>query len=438
MTISSKDLYGQSRRALAEARNLYGQYENKQMPAFVADEIQRAVNDGNELRRKADGLREWESQPQYKHPMTPGADNGRGCSIDDTGHGSPERGKYDLPLAPEVKLREHLGYGRVSEDAVCGWLGHMVKSAVLPTDTAETVAWNRHIGVEQKDMTTLTVGAGGALVPTVVAAFLIDLLRSSVVTLAAGARVVPMSSKVVQVPRLAGDVTAAWLAETATVTASDATLEQVTLTAQRMEVGPVKISHELNEDSDPVGIGQVVARSIAAAAALKLDYAALRGSGTPPEPRGVRNQTGVTLYAPAANGDAMSYDLLLTLAKSVLQANAMPNAFVLTPGAEMTLASLKEATTNAYLQPPAALANVPRLTTTSLPINLTKGSGTALTEVYTGDWRQLMIGLRTGLSLQSMTELYRATGEIGIIARMRADVAVEHGPAFAVASFVDD
>lgn len=76
--------------------------------------------------------------------------------------------------------------------------------------------------------------------------------------------------------------------------------------------------------------------------------------------------------------------------------------------------------------------------TTSIPTNLTKGTGTALTEVYCGDWRHVLIGTRVGMSIQTTRELYRAEGKVGIFGRMRMDIGVEHGPAFSVATYVDD
>lgn len=417
---------------VAQARTIHDTFAGQAMPKDAAAVIDSLLVKAADLRSKHD---QWLAEPQYKHDMTNGSVPAGGLSID----GTPAAGSLskDAPrLGLETKLLDHLGFGRVNEEAIYGALGHMVKASVFPTSPDETARWAKYIGA--KDMGTGTLGAGGALVPTAIAALVIDLMRAQTVVLAAGGQVVPMSAKVVNVPRLAGDVTSAWLAEAAVATASDATLEQVTLTAKRNEVGPVKISHELDEDSDPVSIGAIVARSIAHAAALKLDQAALRGSGVDPEPKGVRNQTGVTLYAPGANGDALTWDVLLQLSRNVCGANAVPNAFVMTPGAAITLASLKEATTNAYLQPPDLIKNFPRYTTTSIPSNITKGTGTALTEVYHGDFKQLLIGLRTALSLQTLHELYRVTGQVGIIARFRADVGVEHGPAFSVATHVDD
>ncbi|MFZ2014567.1 MAG: phage major capsid protein [Nocardioides sp.] len=374
--------------------------------------------------------------PQYKHSMTDlGTPTPKGGFTPGGGlpAGAAPPGTYSLPLSPEQKVADALGTSHVSEEAILGALGVIIKAQAVPVDRREAETWGNAIGV--KDMAES--GGAGVLVPAVISGYLIDLLRSQVVTVRLGARTVPMSSKTATVPRITGDVTAAWLDEGALLTASEASLDSVTLTARRLDCG-TKVSMELEEDSDPVQVGQVVAQSISAAFALKIDAALLRGSGTPPEPQGIRFGSGVTLYAVAAAGDPMTYDLMLALAKAVAQANAAPTGFVSTPGAAFTLAGLKEATTNAYLAPPPLLEPIPHLTTTSLPINLTKGAGTALTEVYCGQWDTALLGMRTAMSIQTARELYRTTGQIGIFGRMRVATALAHPAAFAVASFVDD
>jgi hypothetical protein len=57
------------------------------------------------------------------------------------------------------------------------------------------------------------------------------------------------------------------------------------------------------------------------------------------------------------------------------------------------LSKLKEATTNAYLTPPTGL--LPMLTTRSVPINITVGASTDTSYVFTAQWDQLMVGIRT-------------------------------------------
>ena len=60
-------------------------------------------------------------------------------------------------------------------------------------------------------------------------------------------------------------------------------------------------SVELWEDADPSS-EDVIARSFAGQLTVELDRAALRGTGTSPEPRGVLNTSGVTVTTHGANG----------------------------------------------------------------------------------------------------------------------------------------
>jgi hypothetical protein len=64
--------------------------------------------------------------------------------------------------------------------------------------------------------------------------------------------------------------------------------------------GTATLTPELFEDSDPVAIGQVLRESFGGALATELDRVALKGSGTAPERRGIRNQTGVSMNTTAA------------------------------------------------------------------------------------------------------------------------------------------
>jgi HK97 family phage major capsid protein len=416
-------------------------YPNGDLPQDAKDAIDHSLARAAEIKAEADAIegKGEPGPPVYKHDMVglPGMPTKGGWVPGGDPGGVVPEGAYSLPLTHESKVLDSIGAGHIAEEAIWGALGVIVKAQAVPVDRREAEHFAKGIG-ETKDM--LTTGSAGVLVPTTVAGYVIDLMRSAVVVSKLGARTVPMSSKTTTIPRITGDVTAQWLAEGATLTLSDATLDSVTLTAKRLDAG-TKVSLELEEDSDPVAIGQVVSRAIAAAFALKIDAAALRGSGTDPEPRGIRFTSGVTLYAPGTNGDPYDYSVLLALVRAVSGANAIPSGFVSTPGAAVTLASLREGgATGAYMMPPPLFAqlNLGGETTTSLPSNLTKGTGTALTEVYCGDFRLLLLGMRVGMSIQTARELYRPEGKVGIFGRMRLDVGVEHGPAFAVATFVDD
>jgi HK97 family phage major capsid protein len=62
--------------------------------------------------------------------------------------------------------------------------------------------------------------------------------------------------------------------------------------------------------------------------------------------------------------------------------------------------------------------------TTSLPVNETQGTATNATRIIGGNWPQVLVGIRTQLQLTTLRERFMDTGEYGLVAWMRADVAV--------------
>ena len=118
--------------------------------------------------------------------------------------------------------------------------------------------------------------------------------------------------------------------------------------------------------------------------AVELDRAALLGSGTPPEPRGVLNQSGITSTSHGANGAAIAnYDFWLDAIGAVRAAGFEPNAHIQAPRSSTSLSKLKEATTNAYLAPPSGL--LPMLVTKTIPITVPMSSQTLAMARLTGE-----------------------------------------------------
>jgi HK97 family phage major capsid protein len=229
-----------------------------------------------------------------------------------------------------------------------------------------TARWD---GAEhERALAEATVGAGGALVPAPLSARVIDLARNQTRVFQAGAVTVPMTSQTLTLARLTSEGSPAWKSEGSSITAADMVFDRVSFTARTL-VRLVRLSVELFEDADPSSEG-IIARSFAAQMALEIDRVALLGSGTAPEPRGVLNQSGVTLTAHGAAGTAITtttaYDWHLDAAGTVRANNFTPNAHIQAPRTSTSLSKLREATTSAYLTPPANM--LPMLTTKTVPI----------------------------------------------------------------------
>jgi HK97 family phage major capsid protein len=288
-------------------------------------------------------------------------------------------------------------------------------------------------GRELKAMTEGTGSAGGYLVPTLLSADLIDLARNQTRVLQAGAKVIPMANRTVDVPKWVTDPTAAWHTEDAAISPSDGVIGKITLTAQAL-ASLTKVSRELLEDAP--GIEDELRNAFAAAFALKLDLAALYGTGTPPEPRGVKNTSGISTASMGANGLAItSWDTLVDAVGRLQDQNEQPNGIIYAGRTARALSKLKD-TTNQPLQPPEILSNIPRYATNQVPVNLTQGASSAASDVFTADWSQLFVGIRTQLTIQVLGERYADTGDIGFLAWFRADVAVARPKAFDVLSGV--
>ena len=147
---------------------------------------------------------------------------------------------------------------------------------------------------EQRAMAEGTGSTGGFMVPTILSAQIIDLARNMTRVIQAGASIVPMPNQTLDIAKWAGDPSSAWHTENAAITPSDATLGKVTLKAKALAALTV-VSRELVEDAP--NVGQELSHAFAASFAVKVDKAALYGSGTDPEPRGVKNTSGVTLQS---------------------------------------------------------------------------------------------------------------------------------------------
>jgi HK97 family phage major capsid protein len=278
-----------------------------------------------------------------------------------------------------------------------------------------------------KSVTTSEPG-GGYLVPEILSAQVIDRMRSATPIFLAGAQIIPMRASTLDIARITGDPTPAWRSELGAVTASDVSLDRIRFTARSLSFF-VRCSRELVEDAP--NLGEVVQTAVSGAVGVELTRVALRGSGTPPEPTGIRNASGVNLTALGANGGAVTWDTLLSQVSTLWTNNATPNALIWHPRTAGAIVGTKD-TTGQYVPPPGPVADLDKYTTTVRPTNLVKGTSNNTTELYSGDFRQLLIGQRVGLSLEPLRERYADTAEVAFWCWVRADVQLEHGAAFSV------
>lgn len=289
----------------------------------------------------------------------------------------------------------------------------------------------RHLSdTESKALASGTGSTGGFLLAPALSAMVIDRARNAMRVQQAGAMVMPMESGQTYIPRLATSVDAAWRAEGSSVTEDTAAWERVTLTARTCAV-LTRMSVELADDLNPAALSAIEG-DLVQAVALKVDYAALLGTGTSHEPQGIYGQAGVD----ATDSDAVptDHDELIDLVAAVKAANHEPNALFMSSGLEARYAKLRTGITNDQtpLPRPAYLSGVPTFVTNQLP-STGYGTSGAASPVITGDFRQLILGFapQFGIRVMSTPHRYADTLEVAVVAYVRADVALAHPEAFA-------
>jgi HK97 family phage major capsid protein len=372
--------------------------------------------------------------PQARNP---GSMYGREV-ITESGWTDPRTGQPVAVLKPEQRMADLAGSAAYDAEPLS--LGKYVRGlATGRWDGAER---------EMRAMTEGSLGGGGYLVPSPLSSQIIDRVRNAAVTVRAGARTIPMDSSTLSIARVAasnGDPTAAWHAENAAITASDMAFEQVKFTAQTL-ASIVSMSVELFEDA--TGLDVLVADTLGKVLGLELDRACLRGSGTQPEPKGIRNQSGVTVdsttfttngsvIGAAAPTGAVAWDWVSKQVSALWGANENPNAVIYSARTAGEL-DLLRASTGAVLPPPGSVANLQRLFTNSVPNTLTQGTSNDCSEAYVGDFSQSLIGLRREVVLEvsrtanvGATSMFSTMG-IALRAYLRADFQLARPAAFRV------
>ena len=355
------------------------------------------------------------------YPAQRGATHvGSGSWASDYGSYVQDTRGYQLPLlARNQSVREHMGRSGSSEYQNLN-LGKFIKGAI-------TGNW-RNAELEQRAMSEGVLGAGGYMVPTPLAAELIDLSRNLSVLLEAGARTVLFDSQSLKIARVITDPVAAWKAENAAITKSDMAVDSVVLTAHTL-TALVPVSLQLLEDAP--NASTAITDALAAGSALELDRAGLLGSGAGSEPTGIFNAVGVQSISMGTNGAALTnFSQLSQAVQKVWEANSTPTAAIYAPRTAGVLDRLAD-TTGQPMVPPPSFQTLKRLVSNQVPVTQVQGtSGAVASCAFLGDFSKLIVGMRTNLTIQISSEAGDASGsafsnlQYWIRAHLRADIAL--------------
>ncbi|KKL65909.1 hypothetical protein LCGC14_2150270 [marine sediment metagenome] len=291
-----------------------------------------------------------------------------------------------------------------------------------------------------KALSVGTTTAGGFLVPAEAITELVELIRAKTVTRELGATVLDgLIGSPVEIPTQTGGATMYWVGENAAITESQETTGQISMTPNQASV-LVKMSNRLIRLSNP-SAERMVREDMARVLALGIDLAALRGSGSANQPTGIANTGSILTVAIGTDGGVPSIANLESMLYQMELANTDNGkmGWALHPRTWNTLRALKDAENRYYLRPDLAktdaftLLGYPIRKTTQIPINLVKGSsGSVCSEIYLGNWQELIIAMWGGLEFMASQETSDAfaKNQTWIRVIQEIDIALRHAESF--------
>lgn len=269
-------------------------------------------------------------------------------------------------------------------------------------------------------------GSGSYLLPTDVATAFIDMARSNAVCLQAGVQTYSTREQNFNIPKISGDVTAAWRAEGEEISESDPVFTKIEVRPKSLAC-LIRLSNELLADA-PGLASRMIESSIVGAMSVAMDTAILRGSGSNNVPAGIRYASNVQVSN--ATNPVAATDLVDAWEK-IANENGTPTGIIMAPKFAAYLGKLTD-NNAAWKSLPPLVAELPRFYTTSVPTNL--GSNTNESEIYMADFRQAALMLREEMVIQASGAASDAFAKNQTLIRaiLRADVAVMQPKHFAV------
>lgn len=215
------------------------------------------------------------------------------------------------------------------------------------------------------------------------------------------ARVIPMSTRTLDLNSLTARPVAYWIGEYNTKTTSSAEFGQVTLTANKL-VCLLPVTHELLADAN-IALANLVIQLFAEAIGLAEDKAFFTGTDTT-QPKGINQESLTTVNA----GGALSFDHVIALLDSVpARVSASPRAAIVgNRYVKRILRTIKDST-NQYIWRDGGYVNNGQ--TTKLPDTLYgypfyEQNDLSQDELYFGDWSFYIIGDRQQITVDSTNE----------------------------------
>jgi HK97 family phage major capsid protein len=322
-------------------------------------------------------------------------------------------------------------------------LGRSTRGIFVPMQLRNLGGFNKQRieGLLGRALDSATSTAGTETVATELGD-LIEILRARMMVRKLGARVVSGLVGNVGFPRQTGTSSLSWVAENpgSDIADSDATFDQVSLAPKTAQASTAYTRQLLNQSS--IDVESFVRSDLTAISARGIDLAAINGSGSSNQPRGILNTTGIGAVAGGTNGLAPTWAHILALWKEVAidSADFGKLGFLTNAAVVAALANTEKASgTGEFVI--TDLPNTEGLTriagqrcgvSAHVPSNLTKGtsSGVCSAIIY-GNFDDLMIGEWGVLELITDPYTLKKQGLIEITSFVMVDIAVRRPQSFA-------
>lgn len=364
-----------------------------------------------------------------------------------------EKGKYSLLRAIRAATAERMGESNAWKDAgferevsldIGKRSGKQTAGIFMPTNVrfaARAADYSFGTGAG------LSGASGGAniVATNLLSGSFIELLRNKARVLAMGAQMLSGLVGNIDIPRQKAAGQVYWVGEGGVLSQTGAQFDKISMTPKSIGALSV-ITRQMLQQSSP-DVEMLARADLLATIALGIDLAALSGTGSAYQPLGIANQPGIGSVIGGVNGGALTIDNLIDLETFVASNNADEGAMAYLTNAKAvgTLKKLKS-TTGEYLWSnspmgqrsgtPGEINGYTVARTNQARSNLTKGTGTNLSEVYFGDWSQVLVGewgVVEILPNPYAAGIYEAGGvELRVLQSL--DIGIRHAQSFSVIS----
>lgn len=290
--------------------------------------------------------------------------------------------------------------------------------------------------VGQRDLLVGTPTAGGNLVATeLLASSFIDILVNRMVVMQLGTTMLTDLTGNIAIPRATGGATGFWVAENTASTESQQAFDQVSLTPKTAGAFTDYSRRLLLQSS--IAVEAFVRMDIARTLALMIDLAAINGSGSANQPRGVLNTAGIGNVAGGTNGAVPTWDNVVDLETALANANVGTDSRAYLTNTRvrgrLKRQQMFSGTNGIPVWSNDGTLNGTRAEVSNqVPNTLTKGTSTGIcSALLYGNWSDLLIGMWGGLDIMMDPYTGATAGTKRVVALQDVDVSVRMNVSFA-------